>query len=122
MVQVHVLARVWGFESLRWHHLSQAVPDLKDLALLNLRAKPVRQLLLDLCNKGVVLIPRLGLLGLFLAVSLFADGQGVEINPANQTPPSPQSHSTSIGPYHSISAKQRLSWFLDSNRDPGPRR
>ena len=20
MVQVHVLARVWGFESLRWHH------------------------------------------------------------------------------------------------------
>src|SRR5450755_2668857 len=57
-------------------------------------------------------------LGLLLAGSLLAHGQSVEVNPLNQTPPSPQSSSTSIKPYHSITAKQRLSWFVSSTVGP----
>ncbi len=50
--------------------------------------------------------------------SLLAWGQGVEINPAKQTPLSSRAASTSIKPYHSITRRQRLSWFLDSTLGP----
>jgi hypothetical protein len=65
-----------------------------------------------------VQIPRWELLVLVCAGSVFAVGQGVQINPANQTPPAPQAKSTSIKPYHAIMPKQRLSWFLDSTLGP----
>ena len=56
---------------------------------------------------------------MFLAAAcVLAQGQDVEINPAKQTPMAPQSRSTSIKPYHSITSRQRLSWFLDSTVGP----
>ena len=49
---------------------------------------------------------------------LLALGQQVEVNPANQTAPLPQAPSASIKPYHSITGRQRLSWFLSSTVGP----
>ena len=63
-------------------------------------------------------ISRWGILGLLFAWSLLAEGQGVEMNPVNPAPLAPQAKSTSIKPYHSITPRQRLSWFLDSTVGP----
>lgn len=63
-------------------------------------------------------IPRWGVVSLVFAGSLGAAGQGVQLNPVNPAPPAVQSSSTSIKPYHSITARQRLSWFLDSTVGP----
>lgn len=47
-----------------------------------------------------------------------AQAQTVQMNPLNQTPPPPQSPSTSIKPYHIITGKQRVRWFIDSTVGP----
>jgi hypothetical protein len=78
----------------------------------------VRQPLSILRTKVSMQILRLGILGFVFAGSLLAQGQGVEVNPAKQTPLAAQSSSTSIKPYHSITGRQRLSWFLDSTLGP----
>jgi hypothetical protein len=75
--------------------------------------QPPKQLLRLLRNQLAMQIS-LGILSFVLAGSLRAHGQGVQVNPTNQTPPGSQSSSTSIKPYHSITTRQRLSWFLDS--------
>ena len=53
-----------------------------------------------------------------LAGSTLALGQSIQINPARQAPPPAQALSTSIKPYHYITGRQRLSWFLDSTVGP----
>jgi len=78
----------------------------------------VRQPLSILRTKVSMQILRLRILGFVFAGSLLAQGQGVEVNPAKQTPLAAQSSSTSIKPYHSITGRQRLSWFLDSTLGP----
>jgi hypothetical protein len=75
--------------------------------------QPPKQLLRLLRNQLAMQIS-LGILSFVLAGSLLAHGQGVQVNPTKQTPPGSQSSSTSIKPYHSITTRQRLSWFLDS--------
>jgi hypothetical protein len=48
-----------------------------------------------------------------VAGSMFAPAQTVQINPTKQVA-APQAPSASLKPYHSITAKQRVQWFVQS--------
>jgi hypothetical protein len=99
MVQVHVLARVWGFESLRWH---------QSFSFFSF-ARVVSQDFPGRCGIVTVKPIPLQLAVVLVMTSVFAVGQTVQ---------SPPSGSLPAAPYQPITPRQRLNWVVDSTIGP----
>jgi hypothetical protein len=99
MVQVHVPARVWGFESLRWHQSFHLVRSIRvacwDFA--------VRRRLV------IVKLIQLQLVGVLVITGVFGVGQTVQSSPSASLP---------AAPHQPITPRQRLNWVVDSTIGP----
>ena len=108
MVQVHVPARVWGFESLRWHHgFSFAFDAVIQLPIYCQGSISIRPGGWGIKNFIVKIICFCA--GILILGSLLAAGQNPHTSSAATLPSEP---------YQPITQRQRVRWILDNTIGP----